>query len=140
LYAASKFALEGLSESLAHEIAPFDISVLVVEPGAFRTNFLAAVQKNKTGLSEPYKGGPVDAMLNLFETARGKQRGDPEKAVARIFEVVTGEGVAGGLKGKILRLPLGPDCVERMQVKVEKVSADLEATREVALNTDFDAA
>ncbi|KAF7587716.1 hypothetical protein BBP40_006823 [Aspergillus hancockii] len=140
LYAASKFALEGLSEALSKEVAPFDISVLLVEPGAFRTNFLSAVQKNETGLSEAYKGGPVDTTLGLFETASGKQRGDPEKAVARIFEVVTGEGAAGALKGKILRLPLGPDCVSRIEAKLGKFSADLEATRETALSTDFDAA
>lgn len=138
LYAASKFALEGLSESLARELAPFNISVLVVEPGAFRTNFLAAVQVNEGGLSDPYKGGPVDAALNVFKTSQGKQKGDPEKAVARIFEVVTGEGVAGGLKGKILRLPLGPDCVQRMQSKLDKASADLEAARPFALGTNYE--
>ncbi|KAE8140831.1 hypothetical protein BDV38DRAFT_239465 [Aspergillus pseudotamarii] len=138
LYSASKFALEGLSESLACELAPFNISVLVVEPGAFRTNFLSAVQRNESGLSEPYKGGPVDTMLGKFESAQGKQPGDPEKAVARIFEVVTGEGAAGTLKGKILRLPLGPDCVERMQAKLDKASADLDAAREFGLNTNYD--
>ncbi|KAE8165669.1 hypothetical protein BDV40DRAFT_258000 [Aspergillus tamarii] len=138
LYSASKFALEGLSESLACELASFNISVLVVEPGAFRTNFLSAVQRNESGLSEPYKGGPVDTMLSKFESAQGKQQGDPEKAVARIFEVVTGEGAAGRLKGKILRLPLGPDCAQRMQAKLDKASADLDAAREFALNTNYD--
>ncbi|OGM46233.1 short chain oxidoreductase/dehydrogenase [Aspergillus bombycis] len=138
LYSASKFALEGLSESLSRELAPFNISVLVVEPGAFRTNFLSAVQRNESGLSEPYKGGPVDTTLGIFESAQGKQKGDPEKAVARIFEVVTGEGAAGGLKGKVLRLPLGPDCVQRMQAKLDKASADLNAAREFALNTNYD--
>ncbi|KAE8372157.1 hypothetical protein BDV26DRAFT_274655 [Aspergillus bertholletiae] len=138
LYSASKFALEGLSESLARELAPFNISVLIVEPGAFRTNFLSARQRNESGLSEPYKGGPVDTTLGLFESAQGKQKGDPEKAVARIFEVVTGEGAAGGLKGKILRLPLGPDCVGRMQAKLDKASADLNVAREFALKTNYE--
>ncbi|KAK6837489.1 hypothetical protein RU639_001581 [Aspergillus parasiticus] len=138
LYSASKFALEGLSESLSRELSPFNISVLVVEPGAFRTNFLSAVQRNESGLSEPYKGGPVDTMLGNFESAQGKQKGDPEKAIARIFEVVTGEGAAGGLKGKILRLPLGPDCVQRMQAKLDKANADLNAAREFALNTNYE--
>ncbi|GMG10687.1 unnamed protein product [Aspergillus oryzae] len=138
LYSASKFALEGLSESLSRELAPFNISVLVVEPGAFRTNFLSAVQRNESGLSEPYKGGPVDTMLGNFESAQGKQKGDPKKAIARIFEVVTGEGAAGGLKGQILRLPLGPDCVQRMQAKLDKANADLNAAREFALNTNYD--
>ncbi|KAL4807928.1 hypothetical protein BDV18DRAFT_168146 [Aspergillus unguis] len=138
LYAASKFALEGLSEALAREVAPFEISVLLVEPGAFRTNFLAAVQKTETPLSEAYRGGPVDVVLGKFEAATGKQRGDPAKAVGRVFEAVTGTGEAGHLKGKILRLPLGPDCVERIEAKMGRLQGDLDLARGVAMGTDFD--
>ncbi|KAI9039224.1 putative short chain oxidoreductase/dehydrogenase [Aspergillus affinis] len=138
LYASSKFALEALSESLAQEVAPFNISVLIVEPGGFRTNFLSAVQKTETSLSEPYRGGPVDEMLGKFESAQGKQPGDAEKAAARIFGAVTGEGVGGELKGRVLRLPLGPDCVNRLEVKLKSVSADLEASRDVAMSTNID--
>lgn len=138
MYAASKFAFEGLSESLARELAPFNVSVLIVEPGAFRTNFLNAVQRNETGLSQAYVGGPVNVVLDKFDTMQGTQKGDPIKGVARIFEAVTGEGQAGGLKGKILRLPLGPDCVERIEAKLKSVSNDLEAAREVALSTNCD--
>ncbi|KAL5341080.1 hypothetical protein BJX70DRAFT_406383 [Aspergillus crustosus] len=138
LYAASKFALEGLSEALSKEVAPFGIDVLIVEPGAFRTNFLSAVQKSATPLSGPYRGGLVDVVLGKFEAARGKQRGDPAKAVKKLFEVVTGTGEAGGLKGGVLRLPLGPDAVERIEMKTRKVQADVEAARSVALSTDFD--
>ncbi|GKZ38933.1 hypothetical protein AbraIFM66950_011507 [Aspergillus brasiliensis] len=137
LYAASKFALEGLSESLARELAPFNISVLVVEPGAFRTNFLAAAVKNETGLSEAYRGTPVDAVLGKFDGMQGTQLGDPAKGVARVFEVVTGQGQAGALKGKILRLPLGSDCVARIEAKLQSLSHDLDAAREAALSTDY---
>ncbi|KAL4741090.1 hypothetical protein BDV11DRAFT_183758 [Aspergillus similis] len=138
LYAASKFALEGLSEALAREVAPFNISVLIVEPGAFRTNFLSAMQKTETPLSEQYRGGPVDIVMGKFEAAQGKQRGDPRKAVQRVFEVVTGTGEAGALKGKILRLPLGPDCVERIEGKMGRLQSDLDAARGVAMGTDLD--
>ncbi|KAA8650348.1 hypothetical protein EYZ11_000735 [Aspergillus tanneri] len=138
LYAASKFALEGLSESLAREVSQFNISVLIVEPGAFRTNFLSARLKTETPLSEAYQGGPVAAALEMFDSAQGKQRGDPEKAVARIFGAVTGEGVAGELKGKVLRLPLGPDCVQRIEGKLKSLTDDLDNAREVALSTDCD--
>ncbi|KAF4229631.1 hypothetical protein CNMCM8980_007197 [Aspergillus fumigatiaffinis] len=137
MYAGSKFALEGLSESLARELDPFNISVLLVEPGAFRTNFLAAAVKNETGLSETYRGTPVDAALCKFDSLQGTQRGDPLKGVARVFEVVAGEGQAGPLKGKILRLPLGSDCVERVEAKLKSLSHDLDATREAALSTDY---
>ncbi|KAL4890078.1 hypothetical protein BDV59DRAFT_195201 [Aspergillus ambiguus] len=137
MYAGSKFALEGLSESLSRELEPFNISVLVVEPGAFRTNFLAAAIKNEAGLSQAYRGTPVDAVLGKFDSMQGTQRGDPLKGVARIFEVVTGEGSAGSLKGRILRLPLGSDCVERIEAKLESLSHDLDASREAALSTDY---
>ncbi|SPQ26579.1 b0a0215d-3773-4c25-9af7-1553c807da22 [Thermothielavioides terrestris] len=137
LYAASKFAVEGLSESLARELAPLGIAVLLVEPGSFRTNFWRAVQLNETGLSEPYRDGPVGDVLNRFGSVVGQQRGDPEKAAARIFEVVAGEGEAGQLKGRILRLPLGPDCVQRLEKKLKSVSSDLEAARKVAMSIDL---
>lgn len=138
LYAASKFALEGLSESLSREVAEFGLSVLIVEPGAFKTNFLDAARRTDVGLSDPYRGGIVDTVLGKFDSLRGVQRGDPAKGVARVFEVVTGEGVAGDLKGRILRLPLGPDCVGRVEGKLKSVSGDLELAREVAMSTDYE--
>nr|POE71974.1 putative oxidoreductase [Quercus suber] len=137
MYAGSKFALEGYSEALAREVEPFGISVLIVEPGAFRTNFFSGIQVTSTGVSAPYTPGPVQDVFDHFDEIRGTQKGDPVKGAARIVEVVTGEGLAGGLKGKILRLPLGDDCVERMEEKLKKVQADIDAAREAASSTGF---
>ena len=138
LYAASKFALEGLSEALSKEVAEFGISVLIVEPGQFRTNFLNAFVLNEGGLSEAYRGTVVDQALQKFHSAAGKQIGDPEKAVNVIFEVVTGEGGAGSLKGKILRLPLGEDALKRIKAKTDRVNSDLDAIWKIATATTFD--
>lgn len=133
LYSASKFALEGLSESLAKEEAESGISVLIVEPGAFRTNFLSAFISPEKGVGD---GAPGAGMARWSATA-GKQAGDPRKGAEVIFQVVTGEGEAGKLKGKISRLPLGKDAVARIEAKVEAVKQDVAASKDVACTTDF---
>ncbi|KAF4447724.1 hypothetical protein F53441_8743 [Fusarium austroafricanum] len=138
MYSASKFALEGLTESLSKEVKEFGINVLLVEPGAFRTNFLDASIKSNISDAKAYQGTVLEATLQRFEKAAGKQPGDPSKAVDIIFEVATGEGVAGHLKGKILRLPLGKDCFARLKTKLESVQSDFDATREIGITTDFD--
>ncbi|KUI66071.1 putative oxidoreductase YusZ [Cytospora mali] len=136
LYAASKFALEGFSEALSREEAEFGITVLIVEPGAFRTNFLRSFQVSEKGVGE---GGPaiLGQAMDRWYQYEGKQPGDPEKGVEVIYQVVTGEGEAGKLKGKTLRLPLGKDCVARVEAKTDRVKQDVETAREVAYSTDF---
>lgn len=133
LYSASKFALEGLSEGLAKEEAESGISVLIVEPGAFRTNFLSAFISPEKGVGE----GALGASMDRWSAHSGKQPGDPHKGVEVIFQVVTGEGDAGRLKGEVLRLPLGKDAVARIEAKAERVKLDVAATRDVACSTDF---
>ncbi|KAH1742821.1 hypothetical protein KXX41_002888 [Aspergillus fumigatus] len=122
LYAASKFALEGFSESLSKEVAPFNIRVLIVEPGAFRTNFLSAYA-TPAAWTEP-------------GSRNGKQEGDPVKAVERIIDVVQGTGVGAG-KTSCLRLPLGRDCIARAKTKLEEVRKNLDEMEEIACSTDM---
>lgn len=131
LYSASKFALEGLSEGLAKEEAESGISVLIVEPGAFRTNFLSAFVSTEKG------AGVLGASMNRWTASAGKQPGDPQKGAEVMFQVVTGEGEAGRLKEKVLRLPLGKDAVARIEAKAERVKLDVAASRDVACSTDF---
>ncbi|KAG8528350.1 uncharacterized protein KY384_007268 [Bacidia gigantensis] len=146
------FAVEGLSESLARETAPHNTRVLLVEPGAFRTNFLSAYVLPKT-LGNKY--APVNGVLEKFKGAKGMQPGDPAKAAARIVEAVRGTGMVEGWGkkgsgdgkamgvgavgvGQVLRLPLGKDSVERYEVKIEALKGDLEMVREAAVSTDYD--
>ncbi|KAM5354324.1 hypothetical protein ACJ41O_000973 [Fusarium nematophilum] len=138
LYAASKFGLEGFTEALAKETKEFGIDVLLVEPGAFRTNFLSASVRSDEVAEDGYRGTAVDEALKKFNAASGKQPGDPRKAVNIIFEVATGEGAGGSLKGKILRLPLGKDAFARIQNKIDWVQQDLDISRQVGVATDLD--
>lgn len=129
MYGSSKFALEGISESLSKEVAEFGITVLIVEPGAFRTNLLKASRQK--ALSPDYKDTLVETVTNVIEGLSGDQLGDAVKAVERMFEVITGEGKAGRLRGKVLRLPLGMDAIERIEVKASKVVEDVLQARKL---------
>ncbi|RAL03713.1 putative short chain oxidoreductase/dehydrogenase [Aspergillus ibericus CBS 121593] len=136
-YSMSKFAVEALSESLFAELKPFNIRVLLVEPGAFRTKFIGSHKFPAAGLTKDYEGTPLAAALGFFDTFAGNQPGDPVKAVQRILDVVQGQGMGQG-KEHLLRLPLGTDCFPRMLAKLDAVKQDLEEIKEVALSTAVD--
>lgn len=76
-------------------------------------------------------------MLDKFDTMAGQQEGDPTKAAASIHETVSGQGLAGDLEGKVPRMPLGKDCVERYEVKIKTIKEDWEAPKKVAMSTNF---
>ena len=136
VYGASKFALEGMSESLAQEVASFNIRVLIVEPGGFRTNFLGANATQPTPASSAYKGTIVDIVSQKFKEMDGKQGGDTEKGAERIYEFIVGEGMGKG-KTNYLRLPIGSDCYERGTKALRSKLENLEALKNVAYSTDF---
>lgn len=111
-----------------------------MNPGAFRTNFLGALQVSSVPLPGDYRDTAVGATLGKFAGADGTQAGDPVKGVERIFEIVTGEGeegIAAPLKGKVLRLVIGEDAFTRMKNNNEKLVSDFMANEEVAKSTAF---
>ncbi|KAI3331471.1 putative short-chain dehydrogenase [Xylariaceae sp. AK1471] len=140
LYSASKAALEAASESLAKEVAPHNIRVLIVEPGNFRTNFVSALADASPDPSSvpAHYDDPVGAVMRKFLTVHGKQMGNPDKGVDRIFEAVTGEGMAGHLSGKVSRLVLGKDAYDRCKKSTDQLSHDLSLQAETAASTAFD--
>lgn len=134
-YAATKFALEGISESLAEELSPFNIRVLIIEPGAFRTSFFRALRY--TPISQAYEGTVVEETVTAFKGIKGKQPGDPVRAGRRIVEVVHGIGKAEGLEGN-LRVQLGSDAVEKTRGKVEGLRGDWRRAGKVGMACGFD--
>jgi NAD(P)-dependent dehydrogenase (short-subunit alcohol dehydrogenase family) len=124
-YSGSKFALEGMSEALADEVRPLGITVLIVEPGAFRTSLFAA-----GGSSEPIAdyADTVGPTRRMVETGDGTQPGDPAKAAAAILAALDAEETP-------LRLPLGDDAVDAIVGHLDGVRAEVADWEKVARDT-----
>lgn len=85
----------------------------------------------------PYYAETVGTVITNFLNLHGNQIGDPKKGVDRIFEAVTGEGLAGSLGSEVLRLVLGKDALERMRRNNDKFLHELSLQEESAKSTDF---
>ncbi|KAG7087176.1 hypothetical protein E1B28_013157 [Marasmius oreades] len=138
LYTSSKAALRVYSETLASEVARFSVKVLIVEPGALRTEGIVSAR--------PYIPlGNIPEYQDLRERVDtyyridvdGKQRNDPAKVAKVIVDVVKGEGAAGGRPWP-LYLPLGVDGVEAMKNKCERLLETIEEWKDVSGYTDHD--
>src|SRR5262249_26254203 len=126
----TKFALEGLSEAAAVEVAPFGIKVLIVEPGAFRTGLHRTGTRQETAAISAYTDiiGPIRAQQAAFD---GKQPGDPAKAAAAIITALSADTTP-------LRLPLGNDAADAIAASLNTTRAELAAWEQVTRGTDFD--
>ena len=133
VYGSTKFAVEGLSESLATEVEPFGIKVTIVEPGFFRTDFLADNSLSISPASIPdYVGTPAGNMRDFAASANHAQPGDPSKFAAGIVTLANAENPP-------LRMPFGSDTVAKLGEKNAFVERELSAWRELAVSTDFTA-
>ena len=129
VYSSTKFAVEGLTESLHGELAPLGIHVTVVEPGFFRTDFLDSSSLIKTAnVFNDY----VDTVGKMRDFAQGnnhQQPGDPRKLAGAILQLVNAAEPP-------VRLPLGTDTLKRIADKNAFVQREMEAWRTVAVSTD----
>jgi NAD(P)-dependent dehydrogenase (short-subunit alcohol dehydrogenase family) len=129
-YCASKFALEALSETLSQELAPFGVKVLIVEPGAFRTDFSGRSIKTAETRVEAYAGTQAGEVASLLQKYHGHEPGDPAKAVAAILTALESPVMP-------LRLMLGADAVGAIQEKQDKMRAEIAEWKAVSLATAF---
>jgi NAD(P)-dependent dehydrogenase (short-subunit alcohol dehydrogenase family) len=127
-YAASKFGLEGLSESLAGEIESFGLRVLIVEPGYFRTQFSGrSIRLTAT----PNGAYPQLASQREWVTSvDGKQMGDPARAASAIIRAMDSDSPP-------LRLLLGSDAYAFAVEALQSRRAEVETWRELSESTDF---
>ena len=129
-YCAAKFALEGLSEAVAAEVAPFGVRVLIVEPGSFRTGLLGSGLRTVPPM-DPYAAS-VGRTRAYVAREDGRQAGDPARAAAAIAMAVDAEDPP-------LRLALGGDAVDAIRAKHDILRAELDRWEELARSTAFGA-
>jgi NAD(P)-dependent dehydrogenase (short-subunit alcohol dehydrogenase family) len=129
IYNASKFALEGFSQTLALEVQPLNIKITIIEPGPFRTQFLAGSLKQTEKKINAYDATAGTRAKQLLEH-NGKQEGDPQKAALAMIKVVYSENPP-------LNFPLGKIAIGRIRDQMNRIEQDLATWEEVSVNTDF---
>ena len=147
VYCATKFAVEGITEALAEEIKPFGLTAVIVQPGYFRTSFLAGIASTTAGSGlgrenlapaiEAYKGTTAHEAREAFWKYDGKQPGDPVEGAKRMWEYVAGEGLFRDKGERLLRLPLGTDTGTEMRRVAGELERTAEYYEEVWRSTDF---
>ncbi|PKW07620.1 Short-chain dehydrogenase [Streptomyces sp. 1222.5] len=128
-YSGTKFALEGISEALADEVAEFGIKVLIVEPGGFRTSLMEAGRAGASADSGVY--AKVGETRGFVSGGDGTQPGDPAKAAALILAAL-------GAERTPLRLPLGDDGVSAVLAHLDQVREDVTAWEKRTRATGFE--
>jgi short-subunit dehydrogenase len=128
-YNATKFAVEALSESLAQEVAPLGIKVLLVEPGPFRTDWAGRSANESTEIIADYRG-TVGARREMIRSYSGKQPGDPARAAAAIVKAVEDPTPP-------FRLLLGKAALTTAREKLTTLRKDFDSWSEVTEGADF---
>lgn len=132
LYAAVKYALEGLSVSLSQDVAPLGIKVTAVAPGAFRTDFLSTHSLRKSEIEGDAYAATVGRSYAAFDTMAGAQAGDPVRAAQAMIRIVDADDPP-------LHLLLGSDALRRAREKLDTVITEMDRWEDLTRSTDFPA-
>jgi NAD(P)-dependent dehydrogenase (short-subunit alcohol dehydrogenase family) len=131
LYGSTKFAIEGITEGLALEVAPLGIHATVVAPGFFRTNFLdeSSLISSKQVIAD--YGETVGAMRDFAAKANRQQPGDPEKLAAAFIKLANSDHPP-------VHLPLGNDTLQHFRAKTAAFEQDIANWYDTITGTDHD--
>lgn len=131
MYHATKFGIEGYVESVAQEVAPFNIGMTIVEPGGARTQFrYGSAQVAK--LMPEYNDNPAHSFIKMLDPANGLAPGDPTRMAARIIESVEKNPAP-------LRMVLGSEALKNTINTIQKRLDDFESQTDLAASTGFPA-
>ena len=127
-YCGSKFALEGISETLSKELAPFNIHVTAVAPGSFRTDW-AGRSMVRSARSIPDYDVLFDPIRRAREEKSGKQLGDPVKAAHAMLALI-------GSQSPPVHLLLGSDALSLVRQKLTALNNEIEQWEKLTRSTD----
>ncbi|WP_296188820.1 oxidoreductase [Pseudomonas sp. UBA1879] len=128
-YHGSKFALEGISESLGKELKPFNVFVTAVAPGGFRTDWAGRSMQRSPRQIADYDES-FDPIRKAREERSGKQPGDPVKAANAILTLIASDAPPA-------HLLLGSDALKLVRDKLEQLQAEITAWEAVTKSTDI---
>ena len=128
-YCGSKFALEGISETLSKEVSGFGIRVSAIAPGQFRTDW-AGRSMIRTQRSIPAYDQLMDPVRQARQDKSGKQPGDPAKAAQVLLQIIEAEDPP-------THLLLGGDALKFVREKLQSLNSEFAAWENVTRSTDF---
>ena len=128
-YHGTKYAVEGISESLATEVKPLGIDVLIVEPGPFRTNWAGPSIKQSATQIEDYAATAGERRKQTAARS-GNQAGDPVRAAQAIIDAALSDTPP-------LRLLLGKAALELARKKLDFLRSDFDAWEATTVGADF---
>jgi NAD(P)-dependent dehydrogenase (short-subunit alcohol dehydrogenase family) len=127
-YCGSKFALEGISDALSKELAPFNIFVTAVAPGAFRTDWAGrSMQRTPRSISD--YDASFDPVRKAREEKNGHQLGDPQKAARAMLTIITSPNPPA-------HLLLGSDALALVRDKLHRTAESIEQWESLSRSTD----